>query len=63
MPVTLRQIDPQCKPAQYLTLPQLEPIIAPEVIQEVLTECEAWERREKKLNMQAMIYLIMALAL
>jgi hypothetical protein len=63
MCVTVRQIDPQCKPAEYLTLPQLEPILAPEVIQEVLTECGAWEQRGKKLNMQAMIYLIMALAL
>jgi hypothetical protein len=63
MSVTVRQIDPQCKIAQYLTLPQVETIIPPQVIQEVLTECEAWEQREKKLNMQAMIYLIMALAL
>jgi hypothetical protein len=63
MSVTVRQLDPQCKPAEYLTLPQLDPIIAPEVIQEVLTECESWEQREKKLNMQAMIYLIIALAL
>jgi Insertion element 4 transposase N-terminal len=46
-----------------VTLPQLETIIAPQVIQEVLTECEAWEQREKKLNMQAMCYLLMALAL
>jgi len=63
MSVTVRQIDPQCKPAEYLTVPQLETIIAPEVIQEVLTAYEAWEQREKKLNMQAMIYLIIALAL
>lgn len=63
MPVTVRQIDPQCKPAEYVTLPQLETILPASVIQEVLTECEAWEQREKKLNMQAMIYLIIALAL
>jgi Insertion element 4 transposase N-terminal len=63
MSVTIRQIDPQCKIAHYLTLPQLETIIPPQVIQEVLTECEAWEQREKKLNMQAMRYLLMALAL
>jgi Insertion element 4 transposase N-terminal len=60
---TVRPIDPQCKPAEYLTLPQLETIIAPEVTQEVLTAYEAWEQREKKLNMQAMVYLIIALAL
>src|SRR5436309_7595583 len=63
MPVSVRQIDPQCKIADYLTLPQVETILPPHVIQEVLTDCEAWEQREKKLNMQAMIYLIIALAL
>jgi len=63
MSVNVRQIDPQCKIADYLTLPQLETILSPHVIQEVLTACEAWEHREKKLNMQAMIYLIIALAL
>jgi len=63
MSVNVRQIDPQCKIADYLTLPQLETILSPHVIQEVLTACEAWEHREKNLNMQAMIYLIIALAL
>jgi len=63
MHVTVRQIDPQCKMVDYLTLPQLETIIPPQVIQEVLTECEAWEQREKKLNRQAMCYVLMALAL
>lgn len=63
MSLSVRQIDPQCKPADYLTLPQVEMILPPQMIQEVLTDCEAWEQREKKLNMQAMIYLIIALAL
>jgi hypothetical protein len=47
----------------FLTLPQLETIVPPHLIQAVLSECEAWEQRAKKLNMQAMIYLLMALAL
>jgi hypothetical protein len=63
MSLTVRQMDPQCKIADHLTLPQLETILPSQVIQEVLTDCEAWEQREKKLNMQAMIYLIIALAL
>ena len=63
MSITVSQLEPSCKPAAYLSLPQLETIIAPQVIQEVLTECGAWEQREKKLNMQAIIYLIIALAL
>jgi hypothetical protein len=60
---SVRQIDPQCKLADHLSLPQLEPIIPMHVVQDVLTECEAWEQREKKLNMQAIMYLIIALAL
>jgi hypothetical protein len=63
MPVTVRQLDPQCKPADYVTLPQIETIVPAQVIQEVLTVCEAWEQRENKLNMQAIIYLIIALGL
>jgi len=63
MSVNVHQIDPQCKIVDQLTLPQLETILPSQVIQEVLTDCEAWEQREKKLNMQAMIYLIIALAL
>jgi hypothetical protein len=56
-------MDLQCKIADHLTLPQLETIIPGQVVQDVLSQCEAWEHREKKLNMQAMIYLIIALAL
>lgn len=63
MSVSVRQIDPQCKIADHLSLPQLETIIPMHVVQDVLTECEAWEQREKKLNMQAIMYLIIALAL
>ena len=63
MSVSVTQIDPQCKIADYVTLPQLETIIPPHAIQEVLTECGAWEERERKLNMQAIVYMIIALAL
>jgi len=63
MSASVRQIDPHCKVADHLSLPQLETIIPAQVIQDVLTACEAWEHRGKKLNMQAMIYLIIALAL
>lgn len=63
MSASVNQIDRECKVTDYVTLPQLETIIPPHVIQEVLTECDAWEERERKLNMQAMVYLIIALAL
>jgi hypothetical protein len=63
MSTSVTQMDRECKIADYVTLPQLETLIPPHVIQEVLTECDAWEERERKLNMQAMVYLIIALAL
>lgn len=63
MSVTVHQMAPQCKIVDSISLPQLETIISAETIQEVLTACDAWEQREKKLNMQAITYLIIALAL
>ena len=51
MSTSVNQIDRECKIADYVTLPQLETIIPSHVIQEVLTECDAWEERERKLNM------------
>jgi Insertion element 4 transposase N-terminal/Transposase DDE domain len=63
MSESVYQLEPQGKIADHLSLPQLEPIIPASVIQDVLTECEAWEQREKKLNMQAIVYLVIALAL
>ena len=63
MSVTVHQIDPQCKIVDGISLPQLETIISAQMIQEVLTACDAWEQRDKKLNMQAITYLIIALAL
>ena len=63
MSASVRQLDLHCKVADHLSLPQLETIIPTQVVQDVLTQYEAWEQREKKLNMQAMIYLIIALAL
>lgn len=63
MSTSIRQIDSQCKITDFLSLPQLETIIPPHLIQDVLTQCDSWERREKKISMQSMIYLIIALSL
>jgi hypothetical protein len=63
MTMSIRQIDPQCKMTSYLSLPQFETIIAPHVVQDVLTRSDAWERREKKISMQSMVYLNIALSL
>src|SRR5258707_12875015 len=60
MSVTVRQIDPQCKIADHLSLPQVETIIPAHVIQDALTPCEAWEQHEKKLKIQPMLYWLIA---
>lgn len=36
------QLDRDYKVGAYLSLPQLETIIAPQVIQQVFTGCQAW---------------------
>jgi hypothetical protein len=41
MSVTVYQMDRQCKIAAHLSLPQLETILPPSVIQEVRTSCQA----------------------
>ncbi|GHO87299.1 transposase [Dictyobacter formicarum] len=56
-------MTPQCKLTDYVSLPQMETIIAPHVVHDVLTRCDAWEEREKKISMPSMVYLIIALAL
>lgn len=53
---TIAQSLLESKPCQQISLPLLESIIPSDLVQHVLTENDAWERREKKLNMQAIIY-------
>lgn len=38
-------------------------ILPPEQVSAVLTDCQAWEKREKKISMQALIYFIISLSL
>jgi hypothetical protein len=63
MCLSLRQIALDDKLCHQVRLEMLESIIPSEIVQQVLTEGEAWEKRERKLNMQVMVYLIMALSL
>jgi hypothetical protein len=48
---------------QQVRLDVLETIIPADTIRQVLSSEQAWEAREKKLNLQLMVYLIIALAL
>jgi hypothetical protein len=63
MSLSLRQIALEDKLCHQVRLEMLESIIPSEIVQQVLTEGEAWEKRERKLNMQMMVYLILALSL
>jgi Insertion element 4 transposase N-terminal/Transposase DDE domain len=63
MCLRLRQIALDDKLCHQVRLEMLESIIPSEIVQQVLTEGEAWEKRERKLNMQVMVYLILALSL
>jgi Insertion element 4 transposase N-terminal/Transposase DDE domain len=63
MPFRLQQIDPDSKFCQHLQLPFLERCYPREVVSEVLSQCQAWEKRERKLNQLVMVYYVIALSL
>jgi hypothetical protein len=57
MKATISQSLLDRKVCQHVRLPLIESVISPDLIQQVLTDCQAWE---KKLNRQAIIYLLSA---
>ncbi len=63
MPYRLRQIALDDKMCQQVSLDVLEPIYPRSVICEQLSVHQAWEERERCLNMLVMIYLLLAAAL
>lgn len=63
MPCSVRHLTLDDKLCQQVPLDMLETIIPAHTIRQVLNDEQAWEAREKKLNMQLMVYLIIALAL
>lgn len=63
MITSIRQVAQQSKVAHFVGLPLVESLIPPSVVREVLTECDAWEKQEKKLNMPSIVYFLIALAL
>src|SRR5258708_21427858 len=63
MPCSVRHLTLDDKLCQQVPLDMLETIIPAQTIRQVLTDEQAWEAREKKLNRQLMVYLIIALAL
>ncbi len=63
MPYRLRQIELDDKMCQHVSLDVFEPIYPREVICEQLSQHQAWEERERALNMLVMIYVLLAAAL
>jgi hypothetical protein len=63
MPISVRHLTLDDKMCQQVRLDLLDSIIPADTIRQVRSSEQAWEEREKKLNMQLMVYLIIALAL
>ncbi len=63
MSYSLRQIATESKFCHDLHLDVFEQIIPDSVISEVLSRCDAWEKRERDLNMVAVISVIIAMGL
>jgi transposase IS4-like protein/DDE family transposase len=60
---TIREIVLDDKLCHQFDLGLLQEVIRPEMVQQVLNGCHAWEERERGLNMYTMIYWLIALAL
>src|SRR5438552_17107074 len=63
MSYRLRQIELDDKMCQQVSLDVFEPMYPREVICEQLSQHQAWEERERSLNMLVMIYVLLAAAL
>jgi hypothetical protein len=63
MCTTIREIVLDDKVCQHFDLGLLQEVVRPEHVQQVLSGCHAWEAREGRLNMYAILYWLIALAL
>jgi Insertion element 4 transposase N-terminal/Transposase DDE domain len=63
MSFKLQHIDPESKFCQHLRLPFLETCYPRELVCELLTKCQAWEQRERKLSQLVIVYYVIALSL
>src|SRR5712692_8029728 len=63
MPFSVRQIALDDKLCQHVSLEVLQEVYPLETVEQVLSDCHAWEKREKALTMVAIVYLVIALTL
>jgi DDE family transposase/transposase IS4-like protein len=60
---TIRQIDLQDKGCHHISLELVVEQLPTDLIAETLTACQAWEQRERKLNMLAVVSITLAMGL
>ena len=63
MGYSLRQMSEESKWFQHVKVNVLEQVVPSEVLYEVLSEQQAWEQRERKLNMAVVFWVVMAMSL
>src|SRR5438105_14312692 len=63
MSYSVGHISPESKLCQEVSLEALHQIIAPTVVLEVLEQQQAFEERERHLNMVNVIYILIAMSL
>jgi hypothetical protein len=63
MSPTIREMALDDKVCQSFDLGLIQEVISPHLVQLVLSVSDAWEERERRLNMQTLIYWLIALAL
>ncbi len=63
MPFSVRQIAQDDKLCHQVNLEVLQEVYPRETVEQVLSDCHAWEKREKALSMVAIVYLVIALTL
>jgi hypothetical protein len=63
MPFKLQQMPEESKLSYALRLPLLEKSYPRELVADLLSQCHAWEERERKLSQLLIVYYIIALSL
>jgi hypothetical protein len=61
MPFSVRHFPEDDKWSHHMSLEGLQDLFPLETVEQILTDCQAWEKREKALNMVTRLSLLIAL--
>lgn len=61
MPFSLRQIPADCNFPEALSVQLLQQIYPRVLLESILTTCQAWEKRQRRLNMLVMFFFVIAM--